>query len=124
MRKGILYAGVAVLVLGLVVFVIADLGAGQAYSALVGCLNGFPANPTYPMPPACSDAMRAIAMYGGLEIVGGILGLVGIVLLVIGLVLPPERPVPAVMPYYPPPVYGGPTGYTPPQGPQSPPPQP
>ncbi len=126
MRNGIFYGGLAVLLVGLVVFAIAAVGAGQAAAAFAGCMNGYqpnPFNPTPYVPPACSNAFGAIAMYGGLEVLGGALGFVGVIILVIGLVLQPERPMPAAMPYYPPPVYGAPPGY-PPQGPQAPPPQP
>ncbi len=122
MRRGILFAGLALLVVGLVVFVIALIGVGQATADFLNCMNGLPANPFLPVPSSCSNAMAAITLYEGLEILGGIVGLVGFVILVVGLILPPERPVLAPMPYYPPPVYGAPPGYPPP-GPQPPPPQ-
>ncbi len=121
MRKGVVFGGATLLVLGVVVFAIAAVGAGQAASDLGNCLNGFPSNPTFGFPSACADAMGSLWLYQGIEALGGVLGLAGIVLLVVGLILPPTRPAPASMPYYPPPVYGPPPGYAPPQGPPPPP---
>lgn len=123
LRVGLVLAGMAVLVLGVVVFVAAAIGLGQASAAFFGCLNNYPTYPPFGVPTACTDAMGAMATYQGLEALGGILGVVGLVVLVIGLVLQPERPVPMTA-YYPPPVYGPPPGYSAPQGPQNPPPQP
>ena len=121
MRKGIASAGGALLVLGVVVFAIAAVGAAQAASDFGNCLNGFPSNPTFGFPSACADAMGSLWLYQGIEAIGGLLALGGIALLVIGLILPPTRPAPASMPTYPPPVYGPPGVYTPPQGPPPPP---
>ena len=122
-RKGIFFAGVALLVVGLVAFVIALVGVSQATADLLSCMNGVPFNPSPFVPSACSNALAAVSLYDGLELLGGVVGVVGFVLLIVGLVLPPERPALAPMPYYPPPVYGAPPGHSPPQTPQ-PPPQP
>lgn len=120
MRKGLVYAGVGILVIGVAVAVLGILGLGQASAAFLNCTNGFPTDPMFGFPAACTNAMGAMVAYQGLEWLGGVLGLLGLVLLVVGLVLQPEGP--AAMTYYPPPVYGPPPGIMPPQAP--PPPQP
>ncbi len=119
MRMGLVFAGAATLVIGVVVFFVAIVGASQAAAAFLNCLNGYPTPPMYGVPTACTDAMNAMALYEGLEILGGVVGVIGLVLLIVGIALGPVRPV--ATPMYPPPVYIPPYG-TPPQGP--PPPQP
>ncbi len=118
-RTGLVFAGAATLVIGIVVFFVAIVGAGQAAAAFLNCFSGYPTPPIYTVPNACTNAMGAMAMYQGLEVLGGVLGVVGLVLLVIGIALQPEGRAPT--PMYPPPVYAPP--YVPP--PQIPrPPQP
>ena len=124
MRRNLVYAGLALLILGIVVSALAVVGSGQATEQFMGCLNGVPSNPIGGFPAGCADAMNALVVYSGLEYVGGIVGLVGLVLQVLGIVLEPVRPVPAWVPNQPPPVYGSPYGHAPPQGPQGPPPPP
>ena len=124
MRKGLVYAGAGLLVLGVVVFTMGLLGTGQASAAFLNCLNGYPMYPPFGAPSACVSAMNDLALYQGVEALGGVAGLVGFVLLIVGIILQPEGPAPAPMAYYPPPIYGPPPGGIPPQGPQSPPPQP
>lgn len=124
MRRSLVYAGIAALIGGLIVYAIALVGVAQATANFVSCLNGFPSYPMYGVPATCSAAMGQLALYQGLEALAAVLGVIGIAVLVVGLVLGPEGPAPAPMPFYPPPVYAPPPGYTHPQTPPSPPPPP
>ncbi len=124
MRRSLVYAGAALLVGGIVIYVVGMVGVSQAAADFVSCLNGYPSYPMFGVPAACATAMGTMAMYQGIEVLAAVLGVVGVVLLVVGAVLGPEGPAPAPMPYYPPPVYSPPPGYNPPQSPPSPPPQP
>lgn len=122
MRKGLVLVGVVLVVFGILFFFMFAVAAGQAASDFMNCLNGFPSYPSFGFPTACTNAMNAMYFDQLMEGLAGLGTLLGVVLLVVGLVLQPERPVPASMPSYPPPIYGPPPGYVPPQGPQSPPP--
>lgn len=118
-RKGLIYAGAGLVVLGIALFMVSVVQVAQATTNFMNCLNGAP---TSGVPAACTSAMTAVVLFGSLEWFGFILGIVGAVVLIVGFVMEPERPVVA-------PVYGPPPAYyaaaaPPPQGPQSPPPQP
>lgn len=102
LRKGLSIGGAALFVFGLVIYVVFVVAATQATTDFMNCLSG---NPGYPLPSACTSAMSAMALYGSLEWVGAAFGLIGFVLLVLGLVLPPERPTVPPSAFYPPPGY-------------------
>ncbi len=120
MRKGFLYAGVAVLVVGVVIFAICVIAVNQAATEFMNCVG---TTPYYGTPPtACFSAMSSMVLYGALEWIGIIIGVVGFVVLLLGLLLQPEQPTTAP-PYYAPQYYAPPPAW-PPQGPQTPPPQP
>lgn len=123
-RKGILFVGLAVLVVGIALFAAAAVQVQQAATAFMNCLANFPSGPIGGFPSSCVDAMNAAATWQLVEGLGGILGLVGFILLLLAFILEPERPAVAYGPYYPPPVYAAPPAYAPSQGPQTPPPQP
>ena len=110
MRKDLVYVGGALLVVGVVVFGMSLAGAAAATTNFMNCMAGSPPlTPT--LPNACTDALNALAMYGTLEGVGGMLGLVGFVLLLVGLILEPARPVSTPFPGYPPPAWAPPPTY-------------
>lgn len=117
-----LFAGVALLVVGVVLFFAFVVAASQAAADLMNCLNTTPTYPMYGYPGTCANAMSTMWIDQAMEGVGGIMALVGFVLLILGFILEPQRPTPFAVPYYPPPVYAPPPSYTPPQGPQPPPP--
>ena len=118
LRKGLVLAGAATMVIGVAVFFVALVGASQAIAAFGNCLNNFPTYPMFGTPAECANAMASLSLFQGLEALGGVLGVVGFVLLIVGIVLQPGRP--GVTPMYPPPVYAPPYP-PPPQGPSPPP---
>ena len=119
-RRNRVYAGAAVLVVGVVVVGIGLAGYAEASANFMNCTAGFPMpEPTFPT--ACLDALNALGAYEMLSGFGGLVSLVGFVLLLVGLVLQPARPVPTALPGYPP------SERTPPASPQggpTPPPPP
>lgn len=125
LRKGFVYAGVAMLVVGIVIFAACSFAVSQAATDFMNCVG---TNPYAGTPPsACLTAMGNMFVYGMLEWVGIFVGVVGFVVLLVGLLVPPEHPTFAPPPYYPsqyPPQYYAPPPAYPPQGPQTPPPQP
>lgn len=122
MRRDLVLAGAALLIVGIVMFAFAWVGASQAAISFTNCLMSNP--PTSTFPTACTEAVNAIAMYTTLEAVAGLLGLVGFVLLLVGLLLEPPRPAFFPMPGYPPPAAAPPPGYSPREGPPPPPTEP
>lgn len=123
LRKGLVYAGVATLVLGIVIFAVCTFAISQAAADFMSCVG---TNPYQGTPPAaCLSAMSTMVLYGALEWIGIIVGVVGFVVLLLGVLLEPDRPTMAP-PYYPsqvpPAPYYGPPPVNPPQGPQTPPP--
>lgn len=119
MRKGLVYAGVAALIVGIVVFAACAFAVSQAATDFMNCVG---TNPYQGTPPTtCLTAMGNMVLYGTLEWVGIIAGVVGFIILLLGLLLPPEQPTLA-QPYYAPQYYAPPPAY-PPQGPLTPPPQ-
>ncbi len=121
MRKGFVVAGVATLVVGIVIFAVCAFAVSQAATDFMNCVG---TNPYAGTPPsACLSSMSSMVVYGALEWVGIIVGVVGFVVLLLGLLLQPEPPAIAPPSYYAPPYYPPPPVY-PPQGPQTPPPQP
>ncbi len=121
MRKGLVFAGVATLVVGIVIFAICSFAISQAATEFMNCVG---TNPYAGTPPsACLSAMSSMVLYGMLEWIGIIVGVVGFIVLLLGLLLQPEPPAMAPPPYAGPQYYPPPPVY-PPQGPQAPPPQP
>ena len=123
-RRGLFAAGAGSLGLGVVLYVVGILQTSQAIAATFGCYGGYP---VYNYPPGCAEAQAALTLWQFVTSVGGVVGVVGFILLILGLVLPPEgaRPGPPYMPMYPPPVYAPqypPPTYAPPQEPRTPPP--
>ncbi len=120
MRKGFVYAGVAGLIAGVVLFVVCAFAVNQAALDFMNCVGGTPYSGT--PPAACLSAMGSMVLYGSLEWVGILIGVISFVVVVLGLVLQPEQPTMMPPPYYAPQYYAPPPAY-PPQGPQTPPPQ-
>ena len=121
MRKGLLWAGVMTLVASVVIFAVCAFESSQAANQLFSCQPSNPYNA--PLPPECMSALGTMILFGMLQWVGIIGGVVGFVVLILGLLLQPEQPTMAPPPYYAPQYYPPPPVY-PPQGPQTPPPQP
>lgn len=124
MRKGLVILGVAVLILGAVLFVVGWLESIRAAAAYLSCFMGGTL--------ICTDVLASMALWGTIENLGILLGVVGLVVLIVGAVLQEEgaRPMPPYPAQYPPPAYPAaypPPAYPPPvyppaQDPKSPPP--
>ncbi len=123
MRQGIVIAGVALLILGVVLFGVGMLEATQAAAAYVTCFMGGSL--------ICTDLLGTMAFWGMIENVGIAVGVIGLIVLLVGAVLQeegprptqpyPQYPPPAYPPSYAPPAYPPPV-YPPAQEPKTPPP--
>ncbi len=128
MNRGLLIGGATLLIVATVLFAIALVTSQSASATLASCV----ASPSIVPPDACARATDALVTSVSLETLSGFAGLVGFVLLVVGLILEPERvpagPMPGDLPPQPPSAQAvPPPGYWPPQDPmppQRPPPPP
>ena len=98
MRKGFLIAGGVVLAVGIVLAVVANLEVAMAIQSFSECFS----NPVT-VTPGCVAAMSTMMIWQGLAWLSYVLALVGVVLLILGAVLAPERPPMTLAPPPPPP---------------------
>ncbi len=106
--------GAVLLVFGALFFFVFAVLAGRAAADFASCITQFP---TPGFMKTCVDAMNAMWLDQVAEGIGGVGAILGFVLLILGIVLEPERPVTVT---YPPPAYATPPDGSQPYGPRLP----